>query len=87
MVIQYWIIVGLIVGSLLGMLIGKGLGIAGDIILYMICALVGGCLASILFVVSGAVNANIFAAIIAFSAAAFLLWIKRVFAGPSRSSA
>jgi hypothetical protein len=45
--------------------------------------LVGGSLASILFVVSGAVNgANAIAAIIAFTCAAILLTMKRVVARP-----
>ena len=88
MVIQSWIIVGLIAGCLVGMMIGKGYGIVGDLLLGIIGGLVGGCLASILFVVSGEVNGvNVFAAIIAFTAAATLLGIKRLIARPGGSAA
>lgn len=86
--IQFWFMAGLVVGWLAGMMLGRGYGIVGDITLGIIGALVGGSLASILFVASGAVNgAYAIAAIIAFTCAAILLAIKRVAAKPSRASA
>ena len=78
MVIQSWIMVGLVVGWLMGMMLGRSYGVAGDIILGIIGGLVGGSLASILFVVSGAANqANVIAAIITFTCAEILFTIKR----------
>jgi uncharacterized membrane protein YeaQ/YmgE (transglycosylase-associated protein family) len=83
MVIQTWIIVGLIVGGLVGMMISRNDGVVANIILGIISGLVGGSVASILFVVSGAVNqANGIFAIIAFAFAAILLTVKRVVIRP-----
>ena len=88
MVIQSWIIVGLIAGCLIGVMIGKSFGIVGDIILGFIGGLAGGCLASIVFVVAGTINGiNVFAAIIAFSVAVILVRIKRVVVRPTASPA
>jgi len=88
MVIQSWIIGGLIAGCLVGLVTARGCGIVGDILFAILGGLLGGSLASILFVISGAVNgANVIAAIIAFTCAAILFAMKRVIVRPRGLSA
>jgi uncharacterized membrane protein YeaQ/YmgE (transglycosylase-associated protein family) len=43
MMIQSWIIAGLIVGALAGLLLGKGYSVVGDVLSGMLRGLVGGC--------------------------------------------
>ena len=79
MVIQYWIMAGLIVGGFTGVLMGKGYDIAGHILLGIVGGLAGALLATILFVVSDTMNHdNAIFAIIAYTSAAILLAVKRV---------
>lgn len=88
MIIQSWIIVGLIAGCLVGMFAGRRYGMVGDILSGFIGGLVGGTLAALLFVVAGAVNgSNTFAAILAFTGAVILLAMKRVVTRSNRPSA
>lgn len=83
MMIQSWIIAGLIVGALAGLLIGKGFGVVGNVLSGMLCGLVGGSVASILFVVSGAANGITLAGVvIAFIAVVIPVAITRMSGHP-----
>ncbi len=81
-----WIIVGLIAGWLAGAVMkGRGYGIAGDIILGIIGALVGGFLAGALFGIPNPVNGvNASTIIIAFLGAVIVVALVRALPGRSR---
>ena len=83
MMIQWWILAGIIVGGLVGVITGRSRGKVADIALGLIGGLVGGSLVAILFLSSGAVSQpNMVAAIIAFACAGILLTIERLFVRP-----
>jgi uncharacterized membrane protein YeaQ/YmgE (transglycosylase-associated protein family) len=78
MVIQTWLIAGLIAGGLAGIMMARSYGITGDIVLGIIGGLAGGSLASILFVVSGAANEmNVTGIVVALGAMILMLIIGR----------
>ena len=80
-----WLIVGLIAGWLAGMVLkGGGYGVAGDIIIGIVGALVGGFLASQLFGLPDAVNGiNITSLVVAFLGAVVAILIIRALPGRS----
>lgn len=81
-----WILVGLVAGWLAGMLMrGGGYGLAGDIILGIVGALIGGFLASTLFGVANPVDGfNAGSLLVATIGAILLIAIVRALPGRSR---
>lgn len=80
-----WILVGLIAGWLAGLVVkGRGHGVAGDIIIGIIGALVGGFLASALFGVDDPLSGfNLATIVVAFLGAVVLIAILRALPGRS----
>jgi uncharacterized membrane protein YeaQ/YmgE (transglycosylase-associated protein family) len=79
--IHAWIVVGLVAGWLAGEATrGRGFGLAGDLIVGVLGAMLGGFLASATFLqMPNAVNEiNIMSIFAAFVGAAILVWILRL---------
>lgn len=79
MIIQSWMIAGLVAGALIGILVGRGYGFVGNVLSGAICGLVGTCFGAILFVVSGTERVTDAVLLItAFIAAVVLIAITRI---------
>ena len=78
-----WIVVGVIAGVLSGIVVrGRGFGLAGDIIVGVAGALIGGWLAGFLFTLPNAVNGiNLESILVAFAGSVVLLLVIRLFRG------